>query len=234
MKKWENLLKIIVGNMILAFSVNMFILPFEFIAYGTTGLGLIANHFFNLPFNAVVTGINVFMFVLGLLVLGKRFALTTLLSTMIYPVFLEMTANVSEIIKEITSSKWEKGTPEYKVAALYNSVLDNEQRNKEGIAPIKKYLEKIDNVSSTEELTEVNNVLFDELCVAPFMNFHVYNDLKDSTKYIIRFAASAPRMEKEFYLEEGEKKSNRKSWWWNLFFCVLGIIGGYFVTKFLL
>ena len=45
MKKWENLLKIIVGNMILAFSVNMFILPFEFIAYGTTGLGLIANHF---------------------------------------------------------------------------------------------------------------------------------------------------------------------------------------------
>ena len=97
MKKWENLLKIIIGNMILAFSVNMFILPFEFIAYGTTGLGLIANHFFNLPFNAVVTGINVFMFVLGLLVLGKRFALTTLLSTLIYPVFLEMTANVSSI-----------------------------------------------------------------------------------------------------------------------------------------
>lgn len=97
MKKWENLLKIIVGNMILAFSVNMFILPFEFIAYGTTGLSLIANHYFNLPFNAVVTSINVIMFIVGLLFLGKRFALTTLLSTMIYPVFLEMTSNVSEI-----------------------------------------------------------------------------------------------------------------------------------------
>ena len=97
MKKYENLLKILIGNMILAFSVNMFILPFEFIAYGTTGLALLANHYFQLPFNAVVTSINVIMFVIGLLFLGKRFALTTLLSTMIYPVFLELTANVSEI-----------------------------------------------------------------------------------------------------------------------------------------
>lgn len=127
-------------------------------------------------------------------------------SGILYNLAEESTANVSEIIKEITSSNWEKGTPEYKVAALYNSVLDNEQRNKEGIAPIKKYLEMIDNVSTTEELTEVNNILFDELCVAPFMNFHIYNDLKDSTKYIIRFSASAPRMEKDFYLEEGAEK----------------------------
>ena len=127
-------------------------------------------------------------------------------SGVLYDLSEESTANVSEIIKEITSSKWEKGTPEYKVAALYNSVLDNEQRNKDGITPIQKYLEMIDNASTTEELTEVNNILFDELCVAPFMNFHVYYDMKDSTKYIIRFAASGPRLEKEFYLEEGVQK----------------------------
>ena len=42
----------------------------------------------------------------------------------------DATNNVSEITKEITSSKWEKGTPEYKVAALYNSILDKEERNK--------------------------------------------------------------------------------------------------------
>ena len=35
-------------------------------------------------------------------------------------------------------------------------------------------------------------------------------------------------------LKEGEKKSNRRSWWWNLIFCLLGILGGYLVSKFLL
>lgn len=35
-------------------------------------------------------------------------------------------------------------------------------------------------------------------------------------------------------LKEGEKKSNKRSWWWNFFFCVLGIIGGYLVSKYLL
>lgn len=35
-------------------------------------------------------------------------------------------------------------------------------------------------------------------------------------------------------IKEDEKKSNRISWWWNLFFCILGIIGGYLVSKYLL
>ena len=97
MKKWKYLLNIIVGNIILAFSVNMFIIPFDFIACGSTGLGLIINHYFSLPFNMVVTSINVIMFIVGFVFLGKRFALTTLLSTMIYPFFLELTANVNSI-----------------------------------------------------------------------------------------------------------------------------------------
>ena len=97
MKKWKYLVNIIIGNIILAFSVNMFIIPFDFIACGSTGLGLIVNHYFALPFNVVVTGINVIMFIVGFLFLGKRFALTTLLSTMIYPVFLQLTANVANI-----------------------------------------------------------------------------------------------------------------------------------------
>ena len=35
-------------------------------------------------------------------------------------------------------------------------------------------------------------------------------------------------------LKEDGKKSNRRSGWWNLFFCLLGIVGGYLVSKFLL
>lgn len=35
-------------------------------------------------------------------------------------------------------------------------------------------------------------------------------------------------------IKEDEKRTSRKSWWWNLFFCIIGIIGGFLVSKYLL
>ena len=35
-------------------------------------------------------------------------------------------------------------------------------------------------------------------------------------------------------LKEDEKKNSKKTWCWNLFFCLLGILGGYLVSKYLL
>lgn len=34
-------------------------------------------------------------------------------------------------------------------------------------------------------------------------------------------------------LAKESKKSGRQSWWWSLFFCLLGIIGGYIAGRFL-
>lgn len=95
MKKLEQLMKILLGNLLLAFSVNMFILPFSFIACGSTGFALIIHHFFQVPFTTVVYMINLLMFIIGFLALGKHFAFTTLLSTMVYPLFLELTSGVT-------------------------------------------------------------------------------------------------------------------------------------------
>ena len=32
-------------------------------------------------------------------------------------------------------------------------------------------------------------------------------------------------------LEKETKKSGRQSWWWSLFFCLLGIVGGYILAR---
>ena len=32
-------------------------------------------------------------------------------------------------------------------------------------------------------------------------------------------------------LEKENKKSGRQSWWWSLFFCILGIVGGYIIAR---
>lgn len=84
----RNLIYIFAGNTIYALAVVMFILPGGMITGGTTGLALTANHYFNTPISVFVFCFNFVMFILGAAVLGKKFALTTLISTFYYPVIL--------------------------------------------------------------------------------------------------------------------------------------------------
>lgn len=92
--KWgtnlKNLAMILLGNSIYSLAIVVFILPNSLITGGTTGLGLSMDHFFGVPLNVFVGIFNVSMFILGAIVLGKAFALTTLVSTFYYPFILSV------------------------------------------------------------------------------------------------------------------------------------------------
>lgn len=79
---------VLLGNTIYAAGLAAFVLPTGLITGGTTGLGLIANHYIGLPIEVFAAGFNVVMFILAILVLGKSFALTSLISTFYFPVIL--------------------------------------------------------------------------------------------------------------------------------------------------
>lgn len=116
----------------------------------------------------------------------------------------ESTAQVNEIIKEVISGKWEKGTKEQKIADLYNNILDVESRNKIGVTPIKPYLEMIDKANNVTELINTQYTLMEKLYCAPFTAFSLTIDFKDSTKYIPVFGVYNPNMTKDFYLSAAE------------------------------
>lgn len=80
--------EIVLGNIMYAAAVVLFIVPNGLITGGTTGLALFVNHSIGIPISLFVSVFNVLMFLLGAWVLGKQFALTTVLSTIIYPVIL--------------------------------------------------------------------------------------------------------------------------------------------------
>ena len=82
------LLAIVLGNLFYAFIVAMFILPGQIISCGTTGLALAAGYLWNIPVSGFVLVFNVVMLALGWLVLGKKFAMTTIMSSFLYPIFL--------------------------------------------------------------------------------------------------------------------------------------------------
>lgn len=84
------ILTIMLGNFIYAVGIVLFIMPSGLITGGTTGIAIAVNHYTKLPISSIVLAFNVIMFVIGLFVLGKKFALTTLISTLFFPFSLEV------------------------------------------------------------------------------------------------------------------------------------------------
>ena len=93
-KRIFDIIMILFGNTTYALGIVMFVLPANLITGGTTGLALSMEHFFGVPISIFVFCFNLAMFILGALVLGKAFALTTLISTFYYPVILGVLQNI--------------------------------------------------------------------------------------------------------------------------------------------
>ena len=88
-KKLLSLLMVILGNCIYALSVKLFVLPANLISCGTTGIALVMNNLLHIPISEFIFVFNVAMLALGWWVLGRQFAMTTILSSLFYPLALE-------------------------------------------------------------------------------------------------------------------------------------------------
>ena len=86
-----NLLLVVLGNATYALAVKLFILPNDLMTGGTTGIALVINHYFNgVSISAFVLGFNILMLLVGLALLGKKFAFSTIVSSIAYPLALEL------------------------------------------------------------------------------------------------------------------------------------------------
>ena len=81
---------VVAGNILYALLVKFFLLPAGLVTGGTTGLALIAEHLWQVSISGFVFVFNGVMLIIGWLVLGKAFALTTIASSILYPIFLEV------------------------------------------------------------------------------------------------------------------------------------------------
>lgn len=88
--KIKKLLMILIGNAIYSFAIVYFVLPVGLITGGTTGIAISIQHYFGMEISTFVSIFNVIMFLLGVVVLGKKFAMTTLVSSFVYPIFLRL------------------------------------------------------------------------------------------------------------------------------------------------
>ena len=83
------LLCVLSGNALLAFLVAAFIIPHDIIMGGTTGIGIVLHEALpQMDVSLFVLILNSILLLVGLFALGKKFAVTTVASSFLYPVFL--------------------------------------------------------------------------------------------------------------------------------------------------
>ena len=85
----KSLLLVVGGNILYALAVKLFLLPADLMTGGTTGIALVVNHLTGVSISMFVLVFNVCMLAAGFFMLGKQFALTTVVSTFTYPAALE-------------------------------------------------------------------------------------------------------------------------------------------------
>lgn len=81
---------LLLGNILYALTVKLFLLPAQLISCGTNGIALVIHHFFGIPVTGFILLFNLFMLAVGWCLLGKKFALTTIFSSLFYPIALEV------------------------------------------------------------------------------------------------------------------------------------------------
>ena len=89
-KRWLSLLMVLMGNVLYAFTVKFFVLQADLISCGTTGLALVVQQVSGIPVSWFVLFFNIAMLCLGWAVLGRKFAMTTVVSSLMYPILLEL------------------------------------------------------------------------------------------------------------------------------------------------
>ena len=89
-KRWTSLFMLLLGNTIYALAVKCFLLPANLISTGTTGLALVAEYLLHIPLTAFILVFNVAMLLVGWKFLGRAFAMTTIFSSLYYPLALEL------------------------------------------------------------------------------------------------------------------------------------------------
>ncbi len=97
-KTAKNIGLIIIGTLILAFGTSLFMLPYDLVTGGISGYAIVLSQIIPpeiLTVEMIITIMTWATFLLGLIVLGKTFAMKTLVSTIVYPIGVSLFSNIT-------------------------------------------------------------------------------------------------------------------------------------------
>ncbi len=87
----KNFLYVLSGTIILAIGSSLFIIPFNLVSGGVTGIAIAVSSLFGISNTDLLIAVMSWsLFVVGIFILGKSFAIKTLISSVLYPVLVSV------------------------------------------------------------------------------------------------------------------------------------------------
>ena len=95
---WRDYLGILVGAVITAVSLNMFLIPNKVAAGGISGLATVLHYLLDWPVGLIMLAFNIPLFALGIKVMGARYGLNTLFGAGVLSVAIDVTAPFTPVL----------------------------------------------------------------------------------------------------------------------------------------
>jgi len=120
----------------------------------------------------------------------------------------------ADLIEEVSKSNGAAGSPQRKIADLYNSYMDEKAIESKGLAPIKPHLDKIAAIHDKKELAyalgasmradvdPLNNTNFHTSNIFGLWSAPDFNDSTHYTAYLLQGGLELP--DREYYLSDSE------------------------------
>lgn len=86
----KDFLVIALGNFLLAISVQYFILPFDILTGGVAGVAVALAPIVPVSQKCIINFLVIGLFLVGWVILGKDFAVKTVVSSILYPIFIDI------------------------------------------------------------------------------------------------------------------------------------------------
>lgn len=107
-------MQFLLGLILVAFAFNAFVLPND-IVYGVSGLGVILYRLLNISPSIVILIGSLLLLLLSFLVLGKEKTTNSIVGSILYPLFVELTSHLTHFI--------DLGSTETIVVVVFGAVL---------------------------------------------------------------------------------------------------------------
>ncbi len=114
---------------------------------------------------------------------------------------------ISAILDTLSQKDWPRGSKEQKLVDFYQSALDMDNRNEQGMGPVEKYLRAYEEADSLEHLicTDIN--VNGATGYGQLLFYYLYQDPQDSSSYIMYHEALAPTWDKDIYTSPDKKNA---------------------------
>ncbi|MCJ8011844.1 S-layer homology domain-containing protein [Paenibacillus sp. KQZ6P-2] len=114
-------------------------------------------------------------------------------------------ARIKQIVDELVKQQNPAGSKEQKIADYYLSALNMAERNKQGIKPIKPYLDSIEKASTVAELFDANLEIDKATHMGSLVSFGIMGDAKDSSVNALYYSGLGTGLDKNSYTSGDEK-----------------------------